>query len=88
VDVLVEFADGTAVRQPWDGESRWTTLSFERPSPATRAFVDPDRVLLLDRNVTNNSLTLTPRAGEAATRWMLPWIVWLQDRLLMYGFLI
>ena len=27
----------------------------------------------------------TPRAAEAATRWSLKWMVWMQDLLLTYG---
>jgi len=50
--------------------------------------VDPDRVLLLDVAYTNNSRTLTPRAGEASLKWSLKWMVWLQDLMLTYGFFV
>ena len=86
VDVLTEFEDGSTRRETWDGAGRWTAFGYERDTRATRAFVDPDRVLLLDTNVTNNSRTLTPMAGRAATKWSLTWMVWLQDVLLTYGF--
>jgi hypothetical protein len=43
------------------------------------AVVDPDRVLLLDINRTNNSYATSPRSAEAARKWMLKWMVWLQD---------
>jgi hypothetical protein len=49
------------------------------------AQVDPNRVLLLDLNYTNNSKTLTPRGAEAATKWSLKWMVWLQDLLLSWA---
>ena len=88
VDVVVEFADGTVQRERWDGVERWTTFGYQRPSRATRAFVDPDRVLLLDVDFTNNSRTLSPRAQQAATKWSLTWLVWLQDALLGYGFFV
>jgi hypothetical protein len=52
------------------------------------AEVDPDRVLLLDLNVTNNSRTLAPRHREAATKWAAIWLVWLQDLLMTYGMFI
>ena len=48
--------------------------------------MDPDRVLLLDTHYTNNSRAIRPRAARTATTWMLPWMVWLQDVLLTYGF--
>ena len=51
--------------------------------------VDPERVLLLDRNYTNNSATLTAEAPRrAARKWSLTWLVWLQDHLLTYGFFV
>jgi hypothetical protein len=48
--------------------------------------VDPERVLLLDVNYTNNSRTLEPRAREASLKWSLRWMVWLQELMLTYGF--
>ncbi len=88
VDVLVEFADGAVIREIWDGKARWKAFAFERPARAARAVVDPDRVLLLDTHYTNNSRTLRPRSDEAATKWMLKWIVWFQDLLLTYGYFV
>ena len=87
VDVLVEFDDGSTERRRWDGRAQWTSYRFVRPARAVTATVDPDRVLLLDVDFTNNSRTTRSRAVAAATRWTLAWIVWLQDLLLTYGFL-
>lgn len=88
VEVLIEFEDGHAQRELWDGAARWTAFTYTRDARATRAFVDPDRILLLDGNYTNNSFTLAPRARAAAAGWSLRWLVWLQDLLLTYGFFI
>jgi hypothetical protein len=55
---------------------------------AVSAEVDPERVLLLDVNRTNNSRSLHPRTGSATARWSLTWLVWLQDQLLTYGFFV
>ena len=88
VEVVTEFDDGYAAREVWDGRGRWTEFTYMRPARATRAFVDPDRKLLLDVDYTNNSRTLAPRAGAAATKWSVTWLVWLQDLLLTYGFFI
>ena len=41
--------------------------------------------LLLDANLTNNSMTLAPNAAPAARKWSLAWLIWLQDHLLTYG---
>ena len=87
VEVVVDFADGTTERRRWDGREQWTYYRFVRPSRAVTATVDPDRVLLLDVDFTNNSRTTRSRAGEAAAKWTLAWIVWVQDLLLTAGFL-
>ena len=55
---------------------------------AVSAQVDPERVLLLDTNYTNNSQTLAPRADEAATKWSLAWMVWLQDLFMTWAFFV
>ncbi len=88
VDVVVTFEDGETARERWDGRSRWTSFEYDRPSRAVSAQVDPDRVLLLDVDYTNNSCTLEPRADEAARKWSLTWMAWLQDVLLTYAFFI
>jgi len=88
VDVAVRFADGAVERVRWDGRERWRALRFERPARAVSAEVDPDRVLLLDVNLTNNSRTLEPAAGRAATRWSVQWLAWVQDLLMTYAFFV
>lgn len=88
VDVLVTFEGGAQVRERWDGVARWRELTYTRPARALTVQVDPDRILLLDVNYTNNSRTLAPRSGEAARKWSLTWMVWLQDLLLTYGFFV
>ncbi len=82
VDVLVTFKDGEKVRERWDGRDRWRMFTYERAVEGVSAQVDPERVLLLDIDYANNSRTLEPRGGAAATKWMLKWMVWLQDLLL------
>ena len=72
----------------WDGRDRWKMFQVDGQVAAVSAEVDPDRVLLLDANRTNNSRTLDPPARKPATRWSLTWLVWLQDQLLTYGFFV
>src|SRR5258708_178319 len=74
------------ITEKWDGRDRWKRYTYERTSCARSAQIDPDRVLLLDVNYTNNSKTLAPQAGRAATKWSLKWLVWLQDALLTWAF--
>jgi aminopeptidase N len=84
VDVLVTFANGERVTERWDGKDRWKLYAYERSVPVVSAQVDPNRVLLLDVNVTNNSKTLEPKNRAAATKWSMTWMVWLQDCLLSW----
>jgi hypothetical protein len=88
VDVLVVFKNGEKVRERWSGRERWTAFTYERAVGASHAVVDPDRILLLDVNRTNNSVTTAPAAARAARKWTLKWLVWLQDALAMHSFFI
>jgi hypothetical protein len=88
VDILVSFADGQQAREHWDGRDRWKQYRWERPVRAATAQVDPDRILLLDVNYTNNTWTLEPQAERAARRWTAAWFVWLQDALLTWATLV
>ncbi len=84
VDVLVTFKSGEPVTEHWDGKDRWKLYAYQRPAAAVSAQVDPNRVLLLDVDYTNNSKTLEPKGQAAATKWSLKWMVWLQDCLLSW----
>jgi hypothetical protein len=88
VDVETTFADGDRIREKWDGLDRWRAYTYEKRGAAVSAVVDPERVLLLDIDSTNNSRTLRPRAREAADKWSLKWMVWLQDLLLTWSFFV
>jgi hypothetical protein len=88
VEVVTTFRDGQRVSERWDGRDRRVIYTYQRPSEALTAHVDPERVLLLDVNYTNNSATLRPRAREAGLKWGLKWLVWLQELLLTYAFFV
>jgi hypothetical protein len=88
VDVVVSFRNGEQIAERWDGVDRWKAYTYERPSQAVSAVVDPNRVLLLDVNATNNSRTLSPQGPRAATKWAATWMVWLQDCLLTWAALV
>jgi hypothetical protein len=85
VDVKVIFADGTERLEKWDGRSPWRAFTYLEPHPVRSVLVDPDRVLLLDVRATNNSWTASPRSEDAARRWTLRWLTWLQEVLLTYA---
>ncbi|MEO6222650.1 MAG: M1 family metallopeptidase [Vicinamibacterales bacterium] len=80
------YRDGSIDTASWDGRTRWTTLTTHTSSPVVRVEVDPDRVLMLDVNYTNNSWTATPQAALAARRWSWRWMAWVQEVMLTYGF--
>jgi hypothetical protein len=88
VDVRVVLDNKEEVRWHWDGGDRWKSFEIVKPSRASFVQVDPDHVLLLDVNYTNNSATLAPKNRAAARKWSLTWLVWLQDHLLTYGFFV
>jgi Peptidase family M1 domain len=88
VDVLVSFADGQRVRERWDGRDRWKLYRWERAARAATAQVDPDRVLLIDVNFTNNTSAIEPDRARAARKWTAIWVVWLQDALLTWASLV
>ena len=78
----VIFEDGQQRIDYWDGRSREKTFRYRSPARAVSAAVDPDHTLLLDVKQTNNSVTLTPRTGSAASRWAARWLPWLEHALL------
>ncbi|MGE0446281.1 MAG: M1 family metallopeptidase [Vicinamibacterales bacterium] len=88
VDVVTTFRGGEQVTERWDGRGQRAMWTYERPEQAVSVEVDPRRVLLLDVNYTNNSRTLEPRAGEAALKWAMKWMVWLQDAMVTYAFFV
>ena len=88
VTILATLANGEQRRFAWDGAGRWHRVTVEHESRVVSAQVDPDRVLVLDTNFTNNSYTTEPAAGRAATKWAAAWLVWLQDQLLTWAFLV
>jgi hypothetical protein len=88
VDVLVTFESGEQVTEHWDGRDRWKAYAFDRGAPALSAVVDPNHVLLLDVQTTNNSATLAPEGRRAATRWAARWLTWLEDSLLDWSALV
>jgi hypothetical protein len=58
VKLEVGFEDGSKEQATWDGKDSWTRFSWDKPSRAVYAQIDPDRNILLDTNSFNNSYTL------------------------------
>jgi hypothetical protein len=85
ITVVVAFTDGERAVETWDGRDAQKTFRYRSAALAQSAQVDPDRRVLLDVVRTNNSATLAPRTGTAATRWSMRWMTWLEQVLLNYG---
>jgi hypothetical protein len=88
VTILATLANGEQRRFAWDGAGRWHRVTLEHASRVVSAQVDPDQILVLDTNFTNNSFTTEPASGRAATKWAATWLVWLQDQLLTWAFFV
>jgi len=88
VEVLLRFEDGEEVRIPWDGAERWKLFAVERAARLERAVVDPERVLLLDVDYTNNSRLREPAPGLAVFKWSSRWMAWLQELLHTFTFFV
>jgi len=88
ITLRVMFEDGQQRSDVWDGRARDKTFRYRSAARAASAVVDPDHVLLLDVHQTNNSRSVTPRAGAAASQWALLWMAWLEHALLNYGALV
>jgi len=80
------YDDGSSDTVAWDGKARWQAITGRQASRLVRVEVDPDRILLLDVNYTNNSWTAAPRSAAAAHKWSMRWIGWLQEVMLTYAF--
>ncbi len=78
--VLVVFADGRRRVEPWDGQGRWIDFTYEGPSKIRFAQVDPERVFLVDRDLSNNSLAAKAKPA-GALRWSAKLLFWTQNLL-------
>ena len=56
-EIRVRFADDSERMLEWDGEDQWKLFTFEQPSRAIDAFLDPDDKVALDINRLNNRRT-------------------------------
>jgi hypothetical protein len=59
VDIELRFGNGTRERRTWSGRGGWQAIDCEGTSPLVSAVIDPDAKILLDEDLTNNSLTRT-----------------------------
>jgi aminopeptidase N len=88
IEVVTTFNDGSTRVEHWNGVERRMIYRYDSAVRAKSVQVDPNRVLMLDTDYTNNSRTLQPRAREASIKWGLKWMAWLQELLITYGSLV
>jgi hypothetical protein len=88
VPLVVRFADGTMVRDDFDGGAASSatplTLIYSAKAAATSASIDPDAMLLLDTNRGNNSIVKDAPTSRLGIRLALHWLAWLQNAMLSY----
>jgi hypothetical protein len=87
VELAIDFDDRLTRAEYWDGRDRQKAFLYESVAPVKRVVVDPNGVLLLDRNITKSSWVLRPRAASAANRWALRWMTWIEDLIVGSSFL-
>lgn len=82
VPVVTAFADGTRVRESWPPGSADFEVSYSSSTPAVSASVDPDAVVLVDSDRSNNTFAVSTPFSRLAVRATLNWLIWLQDLVL------
>ena len=58
VEILMEFESGEKKLERWDGKNLWFKMEWVGPDKLTRATIDPNRLVPLDVNMANNSLSV------------------------------
>lgn len=84
VPVTTEFADGSSVRDSFDAANERLEFRYRSRAPAIRVSIDPDAVLLIDADRTNNVVALRRRLSIAGAQVTSHWLIWLQDLLLTW----
>jgi hypothetical protein len=85
VTVRVKFADGSEVREQWDGQYRWQKFKYTNKPKIVSAELDPDHAWKLEVLRANNS-ALKDAVELAPEKWYLRWVVWIQNVLMGFSF--
>ncbi len=62
IEVLVNFENGTAKMEYWDGKARSKEFVYEGEQKIISAIIDPEKKIDMDTNYLNNSMALEPQA--------------------------
>jgi hypothetical protein len=79
VEVEMTFADGSTVREQWDGVEPWIEYRYLRPMKLIKAQVDPDRKVALDLNYKNNEMSAARNPREKGGLYSLDTLKYLLD---------
>ncbi len=58
VKIEIIFEDGKKLSEFWDGKGKWKKFKYIRNVKVKSVKIDPEEILLLDRNRLNNSMSL------------------------------
>lgn len=84
VEILVHFADGSEIKETWDGQSPTQSFTYDKPQKVTWAIVDPQQKLLIDVNLTNNSYAV--RSPQAPLyKYFVKFLFWVQNAMQFLG---
>src|SRR5262249_1592628 len=83
---LTDSKDGRQWSDAWVIKDRWKKFRFTTGSKLVTAEIDPERKVLLDANLTNNSKTGSTGVG-GAVRWSTGAMYWVQAILQALSFL-
>lgn len=86
--LLLQFADGSEVRDWFDGSARSTTLVYTTNARVVSAAIDPEMMLLFDADRANNTFTTAMSFRPLGVRLALHWMSWLQHMMLTYSALV
>jgi hypothetical protein len=84
--IFTRSNDGRQWSDAWAITDRWKKFKFMTESKLVTAEVDPERKVLLDANLTNNSKTNSTGVG-GAIRWSSGAMYWVQAILQAFSFL-
>jgi hypothetical protein len=76
--------DGSRWVDAWPLAERWKKFRFDTAAEIASVELDPERKVMLDANLTNNSFA-KQRAVLGAMRWTAALMFWLQNILLLVG---
>ena len=83
--LLLKFADDSELREWFEGRAERTTLVYSTNARLVMAAIDPEVMLLLDRDRTNNTFATGTRIRPLGIRLTLNWVSWLQQMMLTYS---